>query len=482
MSAKKDVIIVFDCGATNVRTVAIDVSGKILASESMPNNTKPDPEFEGGVIWDVYEIWGKLSTTCKSVLSKFDRERIAGVSVTTFGVDGTFIDSAGKLLYPVISWQCPRSNAIMDNIGKYFPVEDLYAETGVFPHAFNTINKLIWIKENRPDVIDKAANFLFIPSLFVHFLTGERVNDVTMMGTSMLTDQKNRRWSERIFNKLGVPSSLFNPVNEAGELAGKVNARGNEETGIPAGVPVFLAGHDTQFAIYGSGAELHQPVLSSGTWEILMVRSSRFTAGKEQLEAGLTNELDSQPATFNIGKNWLSSGVLEWFSRNFYPELKGDKLYEKMIGDAMKVPAGSNGVKVDPFFYRDNVHTNGGAISGITLSTSRAEVYRAMLESLAYRLKDAVVTLEKAGGFSADKIIVVGGGSKNAFWNQIRADMCGKPVQTIDQKETTVLGAALFAMAGAGIYGSEAEARKSIDYNPKIVEPSKDAGFYRNNF
>ena len=477
MSAK-DVIIVFDCGATNVRTVAIDTKGEILASESKTNNTKPDPEYPGGLIWDVYEIWAKLSETSKSVLSKIDKDRIAGVSVTTFGVDGTFLDKSGKLVYPVISWQCQRSNAIMENIDKYIPVEELYAETGVYPHAFNTINKLIWIKENRSEVLEKASDFLFIPSIFVFMLTGERVNDVTMMGTSMLTNQRERRWSEKIFDALGVPVELFNPVAESGEIAGKVNAKGSESTGIPSGVPVFLGGHDTQFAIFGSGAELHQPVLSSGTWEILMVRSRQFTSQPEQLRAGLTNELDSQPGIFNIGHNWLSSGVLEWFSRNFYPELRGDKLYETMIADAMKVPAGSNGVTVDPSFYRDNMHKEGGAIKGITLNTTRGEIYRAMLESLSFKLRDAMTTLEKAGGFETDKIIVVGGGSKNTFWNRLRADICNKPVQTIDQKETTVLGAALFAMAGAGIFSSPEEARKNINYNPQLTEPSEESGKY----
>ncbi len=475
----KDVIIVFDCGATNVRTVAIDTKGIILASESMPNNTKPDTKLNGGLIWDVFEIWDKLSTTCRSVLAKVDKERIAGVSVTTFGVDGTFIDKAGKLLYPVISWQCNRSNPIMESIDKYFPVEELYAESGVYPHAFNTINKLIWLKENRPDVLDNASNFLFIPSLFVFMLTGERFNDVAMMGTSMLTDQKNRKWSDKIFDKLEVSSSLFEPVEEAGKMAGKVNVKGHDNTGLPVGTPVFLAGHDTQFAIFGSGAELHQPVLSSGTWEILMVRSRQFSSRPAQLKAGLTNELDAQQDIFNIGQNWLSSGVLEWFSSNFYPELKGDKLYETMIADARKVPAGSNGVKVDPSFYRDNVHKEGGAINGITLNTTRGEIYRAMLESLSYRLKDAMITLEEAGGFTTDKIICVGGGSKNAFWNQLRADVTGKPIQTIEQKETTVLGAALFAMAGAGIFSSEDEARRNINFNPQIVEPSKDVAYYK---
>ena len=84
------------------------------------------------------------------------------------------------------------------------------------------------------------------------------------------------------------------------------------ETSIPAGIPVVATGHDTQFAIFGSGAEINQPVLSSGTWEILMVRSEKYRSGKEQLEMGITTELDTRPGLYNIGNQWIASGILEW--------------------------------------------------------------------------------------------------------------------------------------------------------------------------
>lgn len=192
----RDVVIVFDCGATNVRVIAIDSKGKILVSESSANNTHPDPYYPEYRIWDISEIWANMCRAARRTISKINQEDILGVTVTTFGVDGTLYDKNGKMLYPVISWQCERTNRVMSDIGKYIPLIDLYKENGVLPFNFNTINKLIWFKENRPELIEKSHRFLFMPSIFLYLLTGEMINDVTMAGTSMMTNPASRQFSE----------------------------------------------------------------------------------------------------------------------------------------------------------------------------------------------------------------------------------------------------------------------------------------------
>ncbi|WP_321372339.1 L-fuculokinase [uncultured Draconibacterium sp.] len=476
--SEKDLAIVFDCGATNLRVIAMDVHGKIVASESTANNTSPDPEFPGGVIWDVEEMWGKLCSASQNVMAAIDTKRIAGVTVTTFGVDGAFVDTRGKLLYPVISWQCQRTTPVMNEIGKYIPLEELYAEAATFPYAFNTINKLVWLKENRPEVIEKAHRFLFITSLFIFKLTGELRNDATMAGTSMLMDMQKHQPSEKIFAALDIRPDILGDISESGELAGAVHQKAEGETGIPKNVPVFFGGHDTQFAVFGSGANENELVLSSGTWEIIMARSAGFKSTKKELAAQLTTEMDAEKGLFNIGQNYLASGILEWFAKNFYPELEGDNLYRKMISDASAVHPGESSVWVYPSFYGEGGSNNFGAINGLTIRTQRGEIYRAFLESLAYRLRSGIEALENAGGFKAEKIICVGGGSKNYLWNQLRADVCNLPIQLVDQKETTVLGAALFVFAGSGVAQSPGAARKMVDYNPKIIHPSENLKRY----
>lgn len=476
---REKVVLVFDCGATNVRVIAINTNGTIIAGKSIPNNTSPDPYYPGGIIWDVEEIWGKLCNASLEVTSKIDKANIAGVTVTTFGVDGALFDKNGKMLYPVISWQCTRTNAIMAGIEHYIPMDELYATSGIYPYNFNTINKFVWYKENRPELLEQASDFLFLPSILINRLTGEMVNDVSMAGTSMMTDIKTRRFSNDILDKIGIDPTLFANMDEPGHMVGEVNSEGSKQTGIPVNVPVCLAGHDTQFAIFGSGAGVNEPVLSSGTWEILMARSRKALTTREQFDLGITTELDPVPGVYDIGMNWIGSGLLEWCSNNLFSELSEDQKYETMISGAGNVLPGSNGVYVSPAFYKESVSGKAGAIEGLTLGSTRYEIYRAMLEALSYRLKDGVAALQKAGGFSSKALRVVGGGSKNRLWNQIRADVCGIPLQLIDQKETTVLGAALFTFAGVGVFNSAEEARNEIDYRPVVIEPSENVDMYQ---
>jgi L-fuculokinase len=468
--SRGDIIIVFDCGATNVRAIAINSKGAVLASESFTNNTKPDPLYPSYRIWDVNEIWDKMCRASKKIIKQISKERIAGVTVTTFGVDGTLFGKSGKMLYPVISWQCERTIPIMANIDKYLPVSDLYAECGVLPFTFNTINKLIWFTENKPELVEKSFRFLFMPSIFSFFLTGEMVNDTTMSGTSMLTNLRTRSLSERILNKISFPADMFGTPVEAGTVIGIINAKASAQTSIPVGVPVIATGHDTQFAIFGSGAEINQPVLSSGTWEILMVRSEKFRSDKEQLDMGITTELDSRSGLYDIGNQWIASGILEWARRNLYSDIKKDA-YEAMISGAERVLPGCNGVKIVPKFYEELKGKPGGQILGLTLESTRDEIYRAMLEALSERLAEGKKALEDAGGFKTESILCVGGGSKNRLWNKLRARSAGVPLKVIDQKETTVLGASLFVQAACGNASSPEEARSAVDYKTEIIEP-----------
>ena len=466
----REIVIVFDCGATNVRVIAINNKGDIIASQAYTNNPQPDPFYPAFRIWNINEIWEKMCRASRKTISQINPDHILGVTVTTFGVDGTLFDKDGRMLYPVISWQCERTKPIMSDIGKYITLTDLYRENGVLPFNFNTINKLIWFIENRPDIILKSYRFLFMPSIFSYLLTGEMVNDVTMAGTSMMTSLATRQFSKTIFDRIGLPDELMGSTNEAGTITGRVTSKATGETSIPQNTPVVATGHDTQFAIFGSGAEKNQPVLSSGTWEILMVRAEGFKTGKEQLDLGITTELDAEPGLYNIGNQWIASGIIEWARRNLFNDIRGD-VYERMITGAEKVPSGSNGIKVIPRFYEELGGKPGGQILGLTMESTRYEIFRAILEALSERLAEGKKALENAGGFKADSILCVGGGSKNRLWNRLRANYTGVPVKIISQKETTVLGASLFVQAACGNYSSPEEARSAVRYETEIIEP-----------
>lgn len=473
--------IVFDCGATNVKAVAVNETGDIIASKSYPNNTQADPNYPEYRIWDVNEIWDKMCLASRSILKEVEPKEIIGVTVTTFGVDGVIFSDDGKMLYPMISWQCDRTNSVMANIEKYIPVKELYRESATLPFNFNTINKAIWFRENRPELLRNENRFLFAPSVFLYFLSGRMKNDITMAGTSMMTSATERRFSDKILNAVSFPKEMLGDLAEPGDIIGTVTGRASKETGLPEGIPVIATGHDTQFAVFGSGADINQPVLSSGTWEILMVRSDSFMSGDEQLKNAITTELDPLMGYYNIGNQWIASGMLEWAGKTLYPEVKED-IYNIMIEEARLVAPGSNGIRVTPKFYEESAGKAGGEIKGLKMDTTRGEIYRAMLESLSLSFRKGLRALEKAGGFKADTILCVGGGSKNNLWNQIRADISGVNIKVIDKKEITVVGASLFVQYAAGLAGNPEEAKNRMKYRTEIYKPSANSDLYKELF
>jgi L-fuculokinase len=162
--------------------------------------------------------------------------------------------------------------------------------------------------------------------------------------------------------------------------------------------------------------------------------------------------------------------MLEWARRVLFADVT-ENVYEVMINGASSVPRGSNGVKIIPKFFEELKGEPGGKILGLTMDSTRDEIYRAMLEALSMRLREGKEALEKAGGFKTDSILCVGGGSKNRLWNQLRADYSGVPVKITNRTETTVLGASLFVQSACGNAASPEDARSAIDYKIEIFEP-----------
>lgn len=473
-------ILVLDCGATNVKACLVDTGGQIIASHSLPNATVPDPYHADGLIWDIDDIWNKLAACSRKTLAEAGNADVLGVTVTTFGVDGAAMKKDGTLCYPVISWQCSRTGAIAVNIEKYVDREWLYQTTGLQSYHFNTIHKLIWLRENRPDVLEEMDYYVLMPSLILQRLSGEFVTDTTMAGTSMLTELKTRSFSADILASMGLSPAIFPTLTEPGTMIGEVIPHAADELGIRNGTAVIAAGHDTQFAILASGAGINQPVLSSGTWEILMVRTPADVLRMPVQHSGVTIELDALPGLVNPGVQWVASGVLEWINRLFYPDLVENLArYTTMISEAASIPAGCNGLSLIPELFPGGFSGKSGTLSGFTHETTRGHVFRAGLEALSFYLAHGLDLLQQVGNYTARDLICVGGGSKNPLWNQIRADVMGIPVKVLEMKETTALGAAMTALTGLGVYNSMEEAFTAINSRYDIYEPGENREQYR---
>jgi len=482
--SKKELVMVLDCGATNVRAVAVDKEGKIIGEKSFPHGPIPQPGGkEDWLIWDIEDIWKKICQASRKVCSQVGRENISAVTVVTFGADGAPVDKEGNLLYPVISWECPRGRELVDELRQIISPWEIYQTTGYQFIPFNTIFRILWLKKNKPEVLEKAYKWLMLPGIINHRLSGEFAINPTSASTTMAMDLKKRDWWGRMLQIGGVDFSLFPPWREPGEVIGKVTYKASEETGIPQGTPVVMAGHDTQFAAIGAGCFFREAILSSGTWEILMLRLPQFEPTREGFEGGLIVESDALPGFWDPQILMIASGVVEWVRKHFYAGLfHKEDIYEIMISEGEKILPGESKVKLIPEFSPGTGPARKfnlkGTLLGLTLATQRGQVYRAALEGLSFQLRQALELLESVTGFHPEDIRIVGGGAKNRLWNQIRAEVTGLPLITLRQKEAAAIGAAIMGFLGTGTFSSVEEGQRAVNFAEERFEPTQDQKIY----
>lgn len=474
-------VIVIDCGSTNIRAIAVDESGRIVASAGRPNDSTPQPDQpKGFIIWDLPQLWAKICAVCQEVAVRASDVR--AVTLTTWGADGAPVRADGTLAYPPICWQDNRTQAIIDRIDEYRSEWNLYATTGYQLIPFNTLLRLIWLRENQPQTLE-GTQWLMMPGLLSFLLCGERSIERTAAGTMMAMDMAAGDWSAELLGLAGLDASFFPRWVVPGDVIGTLTARAAGETGLPEGIAVVAAGHDTQFAAVGSGAQAGEAILSSGTWEILMLRQDRFQVSRQGFEDGVLVECDALPGIFNPQLLMMGSGVLEWIREYFYRDLPaGEEGYAELAVQACNAGPGAGGVSVLPSFVASTGpakrHGTQGTVLGLTITSEPAQIYRAALEGLTFQLRHALEVLTAASGAVPKVLRVVGGGSKNDLWNQLRADITGLPIITIEQKEATVLGAAMFAFKGAGEFSDVSQAQAAMTGGQTVVEPAVEGDAY----
>jgi L-fuculokinase len=213
------------------------------------------------------------------------------------------------------------------------------------------------------------------------------------------------------------------------------------------------------------------------------MRAEKFKPSGYTYENGLIFESDADRGMWNPQLLMMGSGVLEWVRKHLYSACSNrSNVYDIMISEAEKVKQGSGDAVFVPNFVMGTgpLQKYGvpGMITGLTLGTTRGEVYRSALEGLSFQLKRAIEVMKKSTGFSPAGIRVAGGGAKNGLWNRIRADVAGLPVIITAQKEITALGAALNCFVKRGVYGSMKEALENVDFEEEVTYPSKHAKDY----
>ena len=479
-------LIGIDLGSTNLKVLAYHPNGRVAAQASGPNQVlHPNKEQPDWAIWDPDHIWNEICRLLKQVVSQLDDPKnVKGVAVTGMGMDGVPIAKDGSVLYPFISWHCPRTipqqKWWLENIG----AEKQFSITGNPVWHINTALRLLWMKEHEPKILEKTDKWLLIEDFLNFKLCGEYATDYSMASNTLLFDQKKREWSEELFKLSGIDKNLFADPRSSGTVIGQVHAEAAALTGLAKGTPIVLGGHDFLCGALPVGAFKPDVLLNVlGTWDFIVAALPEPVLTPEVGAMGAW--IDSHVAldTWAVIGTAVAGEATEWFRREFCFEEKakaekeGDLDWDYLVASAKASTPGANDVFFLPHLAGSTFPVvdpdSKGAFLGLRSTTTKGDMYRAVIEGLNFQLLQIMKTMEAGLNLKIEKSVAVGGGTKNHFAMQNKADMMGKVLEVADVEEATPLGAAILAGIGTGVYKDEQEAYEAVYRKGKVYEPNE---------
>ncbi len=332
--------------------------------------------------------------------------------------------------------------------------------------------------EHEPDILARTDKWLLIEDFLNFMLCGRRATDYTMASCTLLFDQRKRDWSEEILSQAGIERRLLCDAYPSGTLLGEVTAKASEATGLPVGTPVVLGGHDYLCSALPVGAFKPGVVLDvTGTWEIVLATIPAPVLTPEVQKLGVTVETHVARDTYAIWGGAVAADMLEWYRKEYGFEAQqraasqkdGRTDWDYLMAEAAASPAGSRGVMFLPHMSAAGCPVvdarSLGAFVGLSNFVQRGDMLRAVIEGLDYQVLDIMSSLKSGAGIGADRLVVVGGATRNAFWMQNKADVTGLPIDVPEVEEATPLGAAILAGIGIGLYKDEQDAYGQV-YKP----------------
>ncbi len=440
-----------DVSTTGAKALLIDERGDVITSATAPLSlSTPHP------LWseqDPREWWTGIA---KSIRQALEMANVPGSAVTAIGLTGqmhglVLLDEQGEVLRPAILWNDQRTGAQCDEMRARLGKEHLIQITGNDALTGFTAPKILWVQQNEPEIYAKARHILLPKDYIRYRLTGEYAMDKADGSGTILFDLKARNWSPEVLSALEIPADWLPPTFEGPAVTGVVSSWAAGETGLTKGTPVVGGAGDQAAQAVGVGAV--QPgiiALTLGTSGVV------FAATESPLiepEGRLHAFCHALPGHWHfMGVMLSAAGSLQWYHDNLAPQMSFDDL----VNEATDIPAGSEGLLFLPYLsgertpYPDPLAR--GAWVGLTLRHTRAHLTRAVLEGVAFGIKDSFTLIQNAGLGEINQVRISGGGARSPLWRQIMADVLGVELVTVNTIEGAAFGAALLAEVGAGIF------------------------------
>jgi xylulokinase len=470
-----------DIGTGGTRTLILDERGRVLSSATEEHVPFASPQI--GWAEQHPEDWWRAC--CVAVPKAIAKAGLGADDIACVGFSGqmhgaVMLDQNGRVVRPALIWCDVRTEAQCRELTEKIGAEQLIQATCNPALANFTLTKFLWVRENEPENWNRVCSVM-LPKDYVRFrLTGERAIDMADASGTLLLDVAHRRWSQIMLDAAGMDERLLPQLFESPDVCGKISADGAAACGLRQGTPVVAGAGDQAAGAVGMGIVAPGAVSATiGTSGVVFAATDRPAL---EPKGRLHTFCHAIPGRWHVMGVTQAAGLsLRWFRDQFGAGADdGRDPYEHLSEEAATVAPGCQGLLWTPYLMGERTpHLDPqarGALVGLTASHTRAHVIRAILEGVAFSLRDTFTLFDEMK-VAVTRIRLGGGGARSALWRQIQADVYGHDVEIVEAEEGAAYGAGILAGVGAGIWKSVDEAcaavirvAKTVSSQPQSVQ------------
>ena len=472
-------IIGVDCGTSGTKTVLFDEIGTVIASHTIEY---PMYQPKNGYAEQNPIHWADaMVNTIKAVMSKsgVDKNDVKGIGISGQMHGLVMLDGDDKVLRNSIIWCDQRTANEVEEMNQKLGEKKLIEITANPALTGWTAAKILWVKNNEPEIFEKCRHILLPKDYLRLILTGEYATEVSDASGMQLLDVANRCWSKEVCDTLGIDMSLLGKVYESCEITGKLTKSMADTLGLSQDTIVVGGAGDNAAAAVGTGVvEDGKAFTTIGTSGVVFAHTSEISI---DAKGRVHTCCAAVPDSWHVMGVTQGAGLsLKWFRDNFCnaeketAKLMGVDEYYLMDKEAETVQIGANRLIYLPYLMGERTpHLDPdarGVFFGLSAMHTKKDMLRAVLEGVSYSLRDCVEVFKQMN-INVSDMMACGGGGTSPLWRSMLADLYNCPVKTVASKEGPALGVALLASVGAGIYSSVPEACKAVIKTDKTQEP-----------
>ena len=483
-----DYLLGIDAGTTAFKAVLFDIYGEEIAVATYEYNL--EYPFHEGVELDPEKYWEAFKSVIRIIFSKYkgNTKEIKALAIASQAETLISVDPRGKPLRKAIVWLDNRAGSEAEQIKSAFGRDIVFKISGqpdivpTWPAA-----KILWMRKNEPELFNKVSRFLLLEDYLVFRLTNKYVSEGSLLSSTLMFDINTGQWWQDMLKFIGISAGQLPEITKSGQIISEITDKAANETGLCKTTIVVSGAFDHAASAIGSGNTGFK-FMTESTGSTLAICANVPEPVYDPMRIIPCHYHAIPDAYFLLPWCQTAGMVYKWFRDEFYNEIKSgvksnpEALYKLMDDSAAAISPGSDGLLLLPHlagaFTPESNPNARGVFFGISLQTGKAHFTRAILEAIAFMLRRNISLLEGMG-HEVNEIRSNGGGSKSDLWNQIKADVCQKPVVTVKVTETASLGAAMLAGYALNFFSNLDEAsEKMIRLNKRYIPEKLNDAVY----